>query len=326
MLRTLRAYLRRLVLERGGRIRALWRILLTGLVFMVVVTALDRLLQPLDLNFPANRAAIAVALLLSIAVALAVSARWLDRRPLPEYGFRLDRRWWVDFAGGIGIGFLFHVLIVLLNGALGWLAVADVLSPGQGTEATPLVVAVAVWLLFFLATGVWEEALFRSVLIRNATEGLAGFGLSPAAAVTAAVVISMVIFGGLHLFAGLGSEDIPLWAVILQGIIAGAYFGLAYCLTGSLALPVGIHFGANFTDAVVLGGTVEPYASYPALLRLEWSVPEAWVLPKGVALPLTLFVLLATLAWVRWTRGAIRFDPSLVESATSNAESGKTDS
>jgi membrane protease YdiL (CAAX protease family) len=170
--------------------------------------------------------------------------------------------------------------------------------------------------LFFLATGVWEEALFRGVLIRNASEGLGGLGWSPTTAISTALVVSMVIFGGLHVFAGLGSEAIPLWAVVLQGIVAGAYFGLAYCLTGSLALPVGIHFGANFTDAVLLGGMVEPYASYPALLRLEWSIPEAWILPKGFALPLTLFVLLATVAWVRWTRGAVRFDPSLVEAAS----------
>src|SRR5262245_45206507 len=35
-----------------------------------------------------------------IVLGMAIAARWVDKRPLSDYGIRLDRRWWISVGGG----------------------------------------------------------------------------------------------------------------------------------------------------------------------------------------------------------------------------------
>ncbi|MEW6404556.1 MAG: hypothetical protein AB1649_22395 [Chloroflexota bacterium] len=40
----------------------------------------------------------------SILVILWAAARWIDRRPMTDYGFRLSRRWWENLGFGMLLG------------------------------------------------------------------------------------------------------------------------------------------------------------------------------------------------------------------------------
>ena len=89
--------------QETGRIRAVWRVLVPVLVGFLAL----RLAGAAALGFDLNRGemmltSFAGTTLVMLAV-LGVSARYLDRRPVREYGYTLSRNWWLNlgdtFAG-----------------------------------------------------------------------------------------------------------------------------------------------------------------------------------------------------------------------------------
>jgi membrane protease YdiL (CAAX protease family) len=89
-----------------------------------------------------------------------------------------------------------------------------------------------------LVAAVVEEILFRGVLFRFTEEMLGSW---------AALVITSALFGLGHL----GNEGATAFSAIAVAVEAGTLLGAAYMLTGSLWLPIGIHFGWNVTQGLV---------------------------------------------------------------------------
>lgn len=94
-----------------------------------------------------------------------------------------------------------------------------------------------------LAAAVGEELLFRGAIFRIAEEWLG---------TTAALIISAVLFGAAH---GLNSGATPI-SVAAIALEAGVLLGVAYSASRSLWLPIGMHFGWNFTEGGLFGATV----------------------------------------------------------------------
>ncbi|MBM2623827.1 CPBP family intramembrane metalloprotease [Actinoplanes sp. LDG1-06] len=90
---------------------------------------------------------------------------------------------------------------------------------------------------------VLEELVFRGVLFRGIEER---FGTTPA------LVVSALLFGGLHFFNAEGT----VWGALAIAVEGGLMLGAAYVLTRSLWLPIGLHLGWNFTESGIFGGTV----------------------------------------------------------------------
>lgn len=126
-----------------------------------------------------------------------------------------------------------------------------------------------------------------------------------------------MLFGGVHLFASLGHESIPVSVVVVGAIVSGVYLGLAYVLTGSLAFPIGLHLATNFADAAIFGGSAAPFGGYPAVVRLESEFPGIWEAAGGLALPFAVLTVGAVLAWAGLTRGGVAYHPSLLRAASS---------
>jgi hypothetical protein len=94
-----------------------------------------------------------------------------------------------------------------------------------------------------LAAAVGEELLFRGAIFRITEEWLG---------TAAALIISAVLFGAAHGL-NVGATPIGVLAIALE---AGALLGLAYSASRSLWLPIGMHFGWNFTEGGLFGTTV----------------------------------------------------------------------
>ena len=94
-----------------------------------------------------------------------------------------------------------------------------------------------------LAAAVGEELLFRGAIFRIAEEWLG---------TTAALIISAVLFGAAH---GLNSGATPI-SVAAIALEAGVLLGVAYSASRSLWLPIGMHFGWNFTEGGLFGASV----------------------------------------------------------------------
>lgn len=221
----------------------------------------------------------------------------LEREPLVSLGFRLDGRWAWELALGALGGFLLMAVTAVLVRALGgfhW-----VRTPGVGIGS----LSRGLWL--YLGVAFAEETGFRGYAFQRLIRGLG----VPAAQILFALLFALVHWGN----PGMAGAT-RIWATVNIGL-AAILLGLAYLRTGSLALPIGIHLGWNWTQGTLLGfgvsGNAEAGWWMPVLHgRPEWLTGGAFGLEAS--LPCVLVCSLAILLLARW-KGSALTAPSVAE-------------
>jgi uncharacterized protein len=292
-----------------GRIRAMWRLVLLAILFLVpallAISVMPRLVAALFGRDALAFLGVINGTLLSGVLLLAcwLAARFLDRRPFRDFGFRFGRAWWRDFAFGLLLGALLMLGIFLVERAAGWISVQGTLAvTGRGVS---LLGALILGAISFAFVGLYEELFFRGYLMRNLAEGLRWRFISPRGALLLAYLLSSLIFGLAHQG---GPHSSGLTTLLLA--IAGLFMGLGYLLTGELALPIGLHITWNFFQGYVFGFTVSGSGHEAALIAIRQGGPAEWTGgaygPEGGLLGLLALLVgsLAVLGWVRLTRGA----------------------
>ena len=222
------------------------------------------------------RVACAVGLALGMFAVYALLVLGLEARAPTELGLKTAAP---NLAAGVGIGAGLFVSVYVVLGLMGVVRIEG--FAGQA--------GVWVALAGALAAAVGEELAIRGGLFR-VVEDMAG--------TLVAVLVSAAIFGLLHA-ANPGANLVSSVSIALE---AGVLLGLAYALTRSLWLPIGLHFGWNFTEGGVFGAAVSGGQSHgmikaavvgPDLLTGGAFGPEASV----VAVVLSL-LLSAAMAWL----------------------------
>ena len=157
-----------------------------------------------------------------------------------------------DLLFGLALGFFLFALLFLVFFALGWVRFA----------ATPLVVAPHLfWMaLTFMVAALFEELFYRGL---HLPVFAAHWGLSPAIAFSA-FLFSLAHLNNPHLSFG------GLFVILLAGVL----FAFAYLETGTLYLPVALHFSWNFWQNC-FGFRVSGFA-FPTLFQLEVTGPPLW--------------------------------------------------
>ena len=107
-------------------------------------------------------------------------------------------------------------------------------------------------IVFALGTAIWEEVTFRGLLFRS-IERTGGTWVG--------VVVSALVFGALH---GL-NPNASLLASAAIVVESGLMLAFAYVATRTLWLPIGIHFGWNFTEDYLFGVRVSGHAARQAV-------------------------------------------------------------
>ena len=130
----------------------------------------------------------------------------------------------------------------------------------------------------WIFVGIWEEIIFRGIVMRNAIEGLNFEVLSYRTALVGGWVLSSILFGVLHLSQATSLIAIAFW------ILAGLVLGLAYLLTDQLAVPIGLHFAFDFSANNVFGlaSVREVGTEVPTIIRPEFTGPDRFVDISGV--------------------------------------------
>jgi membrane protease YdiL (CAAX protease family) len=158
-----------------------------------------------------------------------------EGQPLASVGLGLDRRWFRQFLQGLLAG----------GGLIGLMVLAVVLAGGCHLARNPGAGAGTLladgWL--YLAVALSEELLFRGYLFQRLERGL---GTRPTLALVA------LLFAAAHLGNPGMTGATRVWAS-LDIAIAGLLLGLCYLRTRSLALPMGLHLGWNWTQGALLG-------------------------------------------------------------------------
>jgi membrane protease YdiL (CAAX protease family) len=186
----------------------------------------------------------------------------LDHRTYEEYGLTLDAEWGLDFAIGVAITTLVVAASILWGVSRG---IMEVNAGGTVTDGGALsgnIAVIIVFVGFFLTQNVYEELVYRGIVIQNFMEGLVSRGISPAVAVVPVTVVSTSLFGLFHL---------PLRGSVLAVVDAAvgleqdnAAFGRDRAEHEHLGAHPGdparlqVHHGHDLATDEVLGGVVGP--------------------------------------------------------------------
>ena len=229
--------------------RALWRILLQAAMMAVLgalpilliaepLTALHRrgyFLPGYDHDAYDRVVNIIVGPLFAVAViaSIALAARYLDHRPMADFGFVLDRSLFL----GLALGAILMLLIFATEYAAGWIVITGTMA--RNVAGVGLGLSLAFSLVKVLCVGVYEECLSRGYQLRNIAEGIN---------LKAAVIITSAIFAVLH-----AANDNASLLSTLGIFVNGLLFAAAVLATGRLSAAIGLHISWNLFEGAVLG-------------------------------------------------------------------------
>ncbi len=165
--------------------------------------------------------------------AYALYVRWVEKRPLVEFGRHGALR---ELGAGLLLGASLFGLCVGVLALLGNYRITGTRELGM--------LWVPVWIA--LASGTIEEILFRGVIFRLLEESLGTW---------IALTISAALFGLLHL----GNPNATLLAAVAIAFEAGVMLAAAYVLTRRLWLAMGIHAAWNFTQSGIFSVPVSGF-------------------------------------------------------------------
>jgi membrane protease YdiL (CAAX protease family) len=189
-------------------------------------------------------AVIAIPVMLWVYRAL---VHWLERRDVSEL---VPSRAIPQLTIGAFIGFVLLTIVI-----------TSLVLAGFGTIVVPPVVIVPVLAIgISLISGVAEELLFRGAMFRIVEERWGTL---------VGLLISAGFFGAVHA----GNQGATLLSSVAIAVEAGLLLGLAYSATRTLWLPIGLHFGWNFTEGGIFTTEVSG-GKIPGVLKTTLTGPE----------------------------------------------------
>ena len=183
--------------------------------------------------------------LLAILGSVWLGAKLLDHQRLSAYGLSMTARWWQDLRFGLLLGAGLMGILFLVEWAAGLVKVTGFFYVNGNW---PFLVALMFPVVQAVAAGVGEELLVRGYYMTNFAQGLRK-GCGARRSSLAGLFLSSCIFGVFHAM----NPHATLLSVV--NITAAGIFllGFGYLVTGSLALPIGIHIAWNFFQGSVFG-------------------------------------------------------------------------
>lgn len=169
---------------------------------------------------------------------IVISATWicqlLRRKPLTELTGSINASWFKNFFRGLFIGAAIMLAPALMLYLTGW-ATWQTSSLGL----TSLLSATGL----FIAVAIAEEFLFRGFVFQRLIASMRNWG-------------AQLIMAGYFLLIHMNNPGMTGTIKLLASVnifLASIMFGLAFIKTQSLAMPIGLHFMANWTQGVLLG-------------------------------------------------------------------------
>jgi hypothetical protein len=152
---------------------------------------------------------------------------------------------------GLLIGFTFMVLVVSIIVAC---CTTTVSWQGYSPEQYRM-------FMMFLAVGVGEEMIYRGVIFRWIDERWNTW---------VALLVSALLFGLMHIT----NDNATWWSSLAIAIEAGLLLGAAYKWSGTLWLPIGIHWAWNYTQGNIFGFAVSGSNAGDTLMTTIVEGPE----------------------------------------------------
>jgi hypothetical protein len=286
-------------INRQGRLRSGWRLTIFVALFVFALVALltalaifAGLVMPRE-TFVGLLEATAWGFVVQSVAMFTVAglvgwgcARLIEDLPWRSLGWALHRGWLRDLLLGTGLSAAAILLLALVGWAFGGYRFG--LNGGAGWG--PVLQTLAVSGLILLLGAAAEEMLFRGYPLQTTLRSWA-----PAVA----LVLPSVAFAFVHL----GNPNVSPAFTFANTALAGVWLAVAYWRTRSLWLPLGLHWGWNWTMGAVLGSPISGITEITPqpVLRFEdagpvWLGGGAYGFEGGAACTLAL-VLSTVFIW-----------------------------
>ena len=181
----------------------------------------------------------------------AVWTNLTEHRPVTELTLK---RTWGDLGLGLLLGTLFFGAVTGLMALAGCYRISE-------AHFEPIPLLLAFFQFFFVA--VFEEIIFRGVIFRLIDDRWNTF---------AALLVSAILFGAIHML----NPGATIWSAFAIAVAAGLLLGAAYKGSGTLWLPIGIHWAWNFVEGNVFGFFVSGTAVQTKIFSAVITGPD-WV-------------------------------------------------
>jgi membrane protease YdiL (CAAX protease family) len=197
-----------------------------------------------------------------VCVIVFTSSKFLDKRDLKRTLFNINSIWVKQLGIGAALGFILIAINFLLLFSFSNVYVNLSIFDGNFLAFFGKIV---IRFIGFFAVAVNEEIYVRGYLLTNISEIVYKQDSKPNISIYIGLIITSVLFGFLHYF--------NFNATVISSInlaFIGLLYGYAYVATGSLALPIGLHFAWNFTQAQVFGLNVSGFPPMVSFLNTEY--------------------------------------------------------
>ncbi|MCR5841552.1 MAG: CPBP family intramembrane metalloprotease [Bacteroidales bacterium] len=158
----------------------------------------------------------------------AVWTNLTEHRPVTELTLK---RTWSDLGLGMLLGILFFGVVTGLMALAGCYRISE-------AHFDPILLLLAFFQFFFVA--VYEEIIFRGVLFRLIDDRWNTL---------AALIVSALLFGAIHMM----NPGATVWSAVAIAVSAGLLLGAGFKGSGTLWLPIGLHWAWNFVEGNVFG-------------------------------------------------------------------------
>ena len=175
--------------------------------------------------------------------------RWTEKQKAKDLPLR---RLAGDTALGFGVGILFFILVTGFIALLGGYRVDSVNWNWKYLIQN---------LFMFLVVAVGEEVLFRGIVFRMIDDR---WGTA------VGLVASALIFGFVHI----SNSNATVWSSLAIAVEAGLLLAAAYKWSGTLWVPIGIHWSWNYFQGPIFGfavsGNGTPSLITPVIQGSDW--------------------------------------------------------
>lgn len=263
-------------------LRAGWRIAIFLLIATVCSVAVGFISKGIFFLLPALKIQAFAMLLFYAGITFAtwIVLRFIDKRPFDSVGLTFKAPAAKDLLLGSGLGFGMMTVIYLTEYSAGWIVIEY-----RNLQITEILGIFGNSFFLYVVVGYGEELLFRGYILQSLAEGTNKI---------IAIVVFSILFGFMH---G-GNPNVTVFAIV-NIILAGIWLSVAYFKTQALWLPIGLHFGWNFTQGFIYSLPVSGTTSLKEQIGTAIVTGPEWLTggafgPEGGALA-TLVVIIGTI-------------------------------
>jgi uncharacterized protein len=189
----------------------------------------------------------------ALIFATSISMVLFEKKKFADIGLHLSKRIFRDIVVGLILPLIILTIIFLILIVIGYGYPSFQIS-------NEIFLNIILSIPYFLLVGFNEEILFRGYIFQRLVEGTGKIF---------AIICLSLLFGFAHYL----NPNINILS-LLNIVLAGVFFSIAYLKTNSLWLPISLHFSWNIVEGMVYGFLVSGRVVFKSYIFFNSTGPE----------------------------------------------------